>query len=396
MNSAMDEELTQSSDPYLYSFIPVRVANAQEPTFLYGLEPIGIGTPLVESLSSYIARLAAAHMLPVSALFRDVIAIHWPNDSHNLEKQIGPQAIIKKMNGMGVEASNLVGIVEQLTGRTNLAALTMIPFSKVISPYKLMSPESFWCPYCLEEQKTGGTPAYFPLLWSLIHLKRCTVHRCPLISVCPHCHEVSPVIASRTVVGFCPRCHNWLGVEPETKSRTKKIDCNEFFVRLFEWRDKTDLSRHQSTFPSMLKYLIGNKMKKADVASLARLLHLPDSIVHELLSGSMLPVLGVSFWISKIFKIDAMDILTTSGTEMSDRDAVTLANMDDAVLSPDKINWSQLCGLLRDVASGKASLMRVPDIAKVYKCSVLSIYKRYPDLCRVISDKNAQHLNEVR
>ncbi len=392
----MGTEFSEDSAPYLYDFIPVRVASEQEPTFLYGLAPIGIGTPLVESLSSYLARLAAAHMLPVSALLRDVIAIHLPNDNHNLEKQIGPQRIIKKINGMEVATSSFVDVIEKLTGRTNLAALTMMPFSKVISPYKLMSSESFWCPYCLEEQKAGGAPVYFLLLWSLNHLKRCTVHQCPLTSVCPHCYEVSPVVASRTVVGFCPRCNNWLGVEHETKSKTKKIDCNDFFVRLFEWQNKTDLSRHQPTFPSMLKYLIGNKMKKADIASLARLLHLPDSIVHELLSGKMLPALGVSFWISKIFKIDAMDILTTSGAEMSDRDAVTLANMDDAVLSPDKINWSQLCGLLRDVASGKASLMRVPDIAKVYKCSVLSIYKRYPDLCRVISDKNAQHLNEVR
>ena len=34
----------------------------------YPLEPIGIGTPLVEGLTSYLLRLAEAHGVPVGAL----------------------------------------------------------------------------------------------------------------------------------------------------------------------------------------------------------------------------------------------------------------------------------------------------------------------------------------
>ncbi|MDD2900393.1 MAG: TniQ family protein [Desulfuromonadaceae bacterium] len=385
MSHALDTEYAGNRDPYLYDFIPVRAENAQEPTVLYGLEPIGIGTALVESLSSYLARLAAAHMLPVSALLRDVVAIHLPNDDHNLEKHIGPQRIVKNMNGMAPVTSNLVGVVEKLTGRTNLSALTMIPFSKVVSPYRLMSSESFWCPYCLEEQKTSGTPVYFPLLWSLNHLKKCTLHRCPLTSVCPHCHEASSVIASRTVVGFCPFCHNWLGAK--TKSRIKKIDCNNFFVRFFEWRNKTDLSQYEHTFPSMLKYLIGNKLKKADVATLARLLHLSDSIVHELLSGKMLPAVGVSFWISKVFRIDPMDLLTVSEKEMSHRDVLAIANVADSILSSHTTDWTQLQGLLKDVASGKASPMRLEDIARVYKCTLGEMTSIYPEFCSNVTKR---------
>ena len=37
-------------------------------TYLYHLEPIGIGTPLVESLTSYIGRLAAAHAVSMGIL----------------------------------------------------------------------------------------------------------------------------------------------------------------------------------------------------------------------------------------------------------------------------------------------------------------------------------------
>lgn len=327
MNQKLDNKMVKTGDAYLYDFIPAHICNRHEPTILYGLEPIGIGTPFVESLSSYLGRLAAAHMLPVSALLRNVIANYLPKDNHNLGKGIGPQAIIKNMNGMGDAASYLVEVLEKLSGRTNLATLTMIPFSKLISPRRLMSSVSSWCPHCLEERKAMEQPVYFPLIWSLKDSKKCPVHRCTLSSACPHCHAISPVLASRTVMGYCHRCTGWLGYAPSAKSRMKCIDSKNFFIRLFEWQYAVDVIRQQSTFPSMLKYLMGNKMKVADVASIAKLLRIDDSIIHLLLTGAMLPALGVVFWISKIFKIDSMDILTMSGEEMSFRDSVTIAHI---------------------------------------------------------------------
>jgi hypothetical protein len=38
---------------------------------LYPLEPIGVGTPLVESLTGYIARLAEAHCVSTGVLYLD-------------------------------------------------------------------------------------------------------------------------------------------------------------------------------------------------------------------------------------------------------------------------------------------------------------------------------------
>ena len=43
---------------------------------LYSLEPIGIGTPEVESLSSYLNRLAQAHCVTVSALIAHELVPH--------------------------------------------------------------------------------------------------------------------------------------------------------------------------------------------------------------------------------------------------------------------------------------------------------------------------------
>src|SRR2546427_5615316 len=43
---------------------------------LYSLEPIGIGTPEVESVSSYLNRLAQAHCVTVSALITHELLPH--------------------------------------------------------------------------------------------------------------------------------------------------------------------------------------------------------------------------------------------------------------------------------------------------------------------------------
>lgn len=325
--------LADDVDQYLYDFIPVRAAALRKPTVLYSLEPIGVETPLVESLSSYLARLAAAHMLPVSALLRNVIAGYLPMDNHNLAKVIGPQTIIKNMNGMGEAASSLVEVLEKLTGRTNLASLTMMPFSRLISPRRLMNSESAWCPYCLEEWKAKEQTVYFPLLWSLKESRKCPVHRCFLSWACPHCNAASPVIASRTVMGYCHRCNGWLGYAPKAKSRTQRIVNKNVFIHLFEWQYEIGIHRQQATFPSILKYLMGSKMKVSDVASIAKLLRIDDSIIHLLLTGELLPALGVVFWISKVFKVDPMDILTVSGEEMLHRDSAKIANINFLTLN---------------------------------------------------------------
>src|SRR5438105_13804339 len=55
---------------------------------LYSLEPIGIGTPQTESLTSYISRLAAAHGVRVRDLVLDELLAHirrphMPDTSHS-------------------------------------------------------------------------------------------------------------------------------------------------------------------------------------------------------------------------------------------------------------------------------------------------------------------------
>ena len=54
--------------------IPPLLSARKEHSYLYHLEPIGIGTSGVESLTSYLARLAPAHWIPVQPLLIKILA----------------------------------------------------------------------------------------------------------------------------------------------------------------------------------------------------------------------------------------------------------------------------------------------------------------------------------
>jgi hypothetical protein len=86
---------------------------------LYGLEPIGIGTPQVECLTSYIARLAEAHCVFPGILMRKLIAPFVRDStsykdnwySMNLKRVFETSSL----NGIALQATIAVHAFEALT-----------------------------------------------------------------------------------------------------------------------------------------------------------------------------------------------------------------------------------------------------------------------------------------
>ena len=77
---------------------------------LYSLEPIGVGTELVESLTGYVARLADAHSVSVGDLVGRVLA----DLTHPKDAIITPTAKAVRVGGHGFRACNYApnGITE--------------------------------------------------------------------------------------------------------------------------------------------------------------------------------------------------------------------------------------------------------------------------------------------
>ena len=88
---------------------------------LYSLAPMGIGTSQVESLTSYVMRLAEAHAVSPGTLIRQEIFPNLP-----LTPKRPTFGGVHSLNGMGSCFEQWVSLLEQLTARRDLRQLTLL------------------------------------------------------------------------------------------------------------------------------------------------------------------------------------------------------------------------------------------------------------------------------
>jgi TniQ len=92
---------------------------------LYNIEPIGIGTPLVESLTSYMTRLAVAHSIHVGTFVRHIILGNFGRQYLARGAKLAGTFWRKSLalNGTGSWAADMVKVMEALIRRNDLEAV---------------------------------------------------------------------------------------------------------------------------------------------------------------------------------------------------------------------------------------------------------------------------------
>ena len=187
---------------------------------LYAIEPIGVGTPFVESLSSYVVRLADAHAVSVGDLVGRELSRVAPKPlisfgqfmKQNRANSHGFHARTYAINGFGESSERWIEALESATLRTKLRFLTLSPFDGAFSRQGVSRGTRVWCPTCYDEWRNNGAVIYEPLLWSVGIVTLCPRHLTPLVEECPHCHRRSKPLAVFSRPGLCSHCHAWLGV----------------------------------------------------------------------------------------------------------------------------------------------------------------------------------------
>ncbi len=174
----------------------------------YHLKPIGVGTPFVECLSGYAARLAQEHSVTPNALLSEVIPL--ANSLKMMTVNFGP--FHRAINGLGVIASSFINALEALTMRQDLTWTTMTTWMNVLPHQSLIRAKRGWCPVCYETWRETCGVIYDPLLWTLEAITVCPLHKIFLITSCPNCEAHLLHFASRSRPGFCHRCKRWLGL----------------------------------------------------------------------------------------------------------------------------------------------------------------------------------------
>ena len=205
-------------------------------SILYGLEPIGIGTPQVECLTSYISRLAEAHCVFPGILMHKLIAPFvressvYQKSCNSMEMKLVYQT--NSFNGTGLRATVAVHAFEALTQQSSLRFLTFLTWKEVFTYQTLLHPTKTWCPACLEEWRAGSQVIYDPLLWTIQVVTFCPRHQCMLSTCCPQraCERKIPWLAWSSLPGYCPFCRQWLGRPAPTS-----IELDESIVHWQEW-----------------------------------------------------------------------------------------------------------------------------------------------------------------
>jgi len=247
---------------------------------LYCLAPIGIGTPAVESLTGYVARLATTHGVLVRRLVEDEIlpllgrSYLLSPGNKGRSSSFWQESETRALNGTGTLARDLVRVLETLTRRDDLRWLTMRPWAEVLPVKGLLRRQRAWCPACYEEWRQTGAVIYDPLLWTLASVTACSRHRCRLEQACPHpdCRQLLSLLRPRSQPGSCSACGRWLGRAAADRSGDELTD---------------EELRAQSCVGEAIGELLAGAPKLSTAPTRPRLAHVVAVYVEEVADGNV-------------------------------------------------------------------------------------------------------------
>jgi hypothetical protein len=284
---------------------------------LYQIRPIGIGTAESECLTSYLARLANAHHLSAG----DLLIRHFlpmMRDERALDDKPLKSRVLKKMcsaNGESALASHLVSLTERFTLLTGLLSTTFVPWRDVVSRVDLQRRIRAWCSVCYADQAAGSGAPYDPLLWTVLPVKICPAHQCPLIENCPKCKKWAYPVLTHYLPGLCPHCNAWLGA-PKTEVKSTLISDLEYELWVAGNIGAiiaaspllTDAPARQNVTDSINH--CRNLLTEGVTSVLARVLAVRIGAMHSWMEGQGVPPLKILARLSYLTKVPLFKLLT--------------------------------------------------------------------------------------
>jgi transcriptional regulator with XRE-family HTH domain len=289
----------------LYEHWSLAIPNLPPRSRLYSLPPIGVGTPQVESLTSYVMRLAEAHAVSPGTLIRQEILSGLAD---------GPKrpyfTALHSLNGMGLSFEQWVSLLEKLTVRSDLNVLTLLPWKSVFASAGILRRQRAWCIDCYQEYREHGQTAYDSLLWTIGPITVCPQHETFLQKYCPHCQHRLLLLSAYARPGVCSYCNGWLGGGPSIRRQdeSKRGIEDQLWIAqvvgdlLALGNIKHKIPRNRARLRSNIDRAIadwanGNRLLFCRVA------RIPDKTVMEWLNGDCLPSLALLIRLSQNLRV---------------------------------------------------------------------------------------------
>lgn len=370
---------------------------------LYNIEPIGLETGLVESLSGYLIRVAFEHNISVGHLLNKMVFQKMNKSYLDRTSIYGGNRFYegsKTINGYMENAIELARIMDKLTSRNDLSNLTLYKFKEFIPLRNLMKESLTWCPDCIGDWKKGGKVIYYPLIWFLKPVKVCKKHNCFLIDRCPVCNKTVDILRRQMILGYCPKCSSILSNDLESK----RFDLAELNWELFVCENMEGLlsinqknivaGRFKHTFLDKLK-LINEEHFSNNVASFSSYLNIPQNTLRYWLNGKSSPsldnILNICFKFNqKIFSFllesQKVDINILQFNEK-------LVINKKTKKTPKPITYDVIEKKLIELLEIETPIS-MTFVAKIIGRDRRVLYGNFPDICKRISKRYNDYVKE--
>jgi AraC-like DNA-binding protein len=398
---------------------------------LYSLQPIGVGTGMVESLTSYVARLAEAHWVSVGDLVGRVLAgLANPKDGivTAAAKAVrvgghGFHACSYAINGVGDRAARWVDALEGATTRRELRCLTLLPFRCAL-PDHLFRRRRAWCSLCFEQWRASKQIVYEPLLWAVEVSSHCTVHARLLDGICRHCRRTLSPLGVFSRPGYCEICGGWLGA---SNTDDKQSRGGSAITEIEIWSSiqvggllailpQIDAAAARESFRrSLVVYL--DQVTQGNVLALAQHIRCPRGILQNWLRGATVPRLETLLRTCRYLNIPAASLFDSLGPTSvhiaAAKEAVALTGARDVSPSrtANEIQQALLAALNEGVPRSLSEVARslgykdterlyqadrklCHEIAARYRKSGLSHWWRKPGAVRICDAARLKHILE--
>lgn len=386
---------------FIEDYSDFKTPKIQQISRLYNITPLGMGTPYIESLTSYIIRLSEIHKVTPGILIGKEITPLL--NKHYLSKTVirGGGGLYKStasLNGIKSGSLDLVGVLEKLTLRNDLIYTTMLTWSKVLPTRGLLSSQKSWCPVCIEEWKTSDKPIYEPLLWFIREVNVCPKHKIHMETSCPCCSKEIPILSRNTRHGYCTHCRHWLG---QNRSDLVQLDEEKHF---WDFWKANAIGEILETMPSIKatpdRSRIINTLNKAVkectngvVSKLAKMMNIPIGTFKSYFDNNLPPISKLLI-ISFCLGVTLNQFLTIPLTKISF--SVQMFSYKSNVESNGNKRFP--VGYIEKQLEYCANSHIYPppsikEIANLIGCDRRLLYKKAPELSKIISRKYLDYIN---
>lgn len=364
-------------------------------TPLYHIEPAKSNSLLTESITSYLSRLAKEHCLLTGDLLGLFLAPRMGKRYLEISAQYGGSRFYESsasMLGNGQEAADWVRELNECTGHNDLHRLTMIAWRKQIPSRNLIKPYRSWCPQCLDEMSPHEI--YEPLIWAIMPVRVCPIHKIPLETICPKCSTSNYHINRRHCNGFCNRCGAWLGGLYRKQNNTEIPFSQQWcdnFTFLFNYSsahqpDEADLKLHLGE--------LMNIISNGQLGTFSRILNKPKSTVWGWIRGNARPTLLQQLTMCDLLSVSLEQLyygpIKYSGETLLP--GTKLIPPQRGCAFNYRNDYDRIKVLLEDTVKHATGEFSLRSIAEILGINIRVLRKHFPDLCHEIS---RQYLDRI-